>query len=58
MYYGREDNSYMNHWYKWASVSTEREELFEDVRQLVDDMINEIVPRLLEERLKINEKRY
>ena len=44
MFYGRKDKSYLNHWSDWAIKGEEREELFQDVRQLVEDMIKELLP--------------
>ena len=37
----------MNHWYRWAD-DIEKEALFQDVRQLIEDMINEKVPIMIE----------
>lgn len=42
----------MNHWYKWAMEGMEKEELFQDIRQLVEDMIKELIPPIIEEYLK------
>lgn len=52
MFYSNKDMTYLNHWGKWASMGIEREQLFQDVRQLVEDMIKEIVPQVLDEYLK------
>lgn len=48
MFYGRKDKSYLNHWSDWAIEGREKEELFQQVRQLVIDMIAEILPQELE----------
>lgn len=52
MFYSNKDMSYLNHWSDWAEKGLEREQLFYDVRQLVEDMIKEIVPQVIEEYLK------
>ena len=52
MFYSNKEMSYLNHWPKWASYGVDREQLFYDVRQLVEDMIKEIVPQMVEEYLK------
>ena len=52
MFYSNKDMSYLNHWAEWAIKGAEREELFQDVRQLVEDMVKEIVPQVIEEHLK------
>ena len=52
MFFNNKDKSYLNHWYQWAAIGAEREQLFQDVRQLVEDMIKEIVPQVIEEYLK------
>ena len=53
MFDKRPEKSYMNHWYKWAAESKEKEQLFYDIRQLVEDMIKELVPPLLKEYSKL-----
>ena len=56
MFYNNENNSYNNHWYKWAADGTEKEQLFYDIRQLVEDMIRELVPPMIEEYIKGTEE--
>ena len=51
MFFNDKSKSYMNHWYHWA-ISQERESLFQDIRQLVEDMIKELTPPLIYEYLK------
>lgn len=51
MFFNDKSKSYMNHWYNWA-ISQERESLFQDIRQLVEDMIKELLPPMIEEYLK------
>ncbi len=52
MFLNERNKSYNNHWYDWAIESIEKEALFQEVRQLVEDMIKELVPRLIEDYLK------
>lgn len=49
MYRGNKDKSAMNHWFEW--VSKGKEELFEDIYKLVEDMIKEMTPQLIKEYL-------
>lgn len=51
MFYNDKNKSYINHWFRWAEKGIEREELFQDVRQLVEDMIKQILPQAIEEHL-------
>ena len=51
MFYSNKEMSYLNHWADWAVKGIEREQLFYDVRQLVEDMIKEIVPQEVEKYL-------
>ena len=52
MFLNEKNKSYMNHWYNWAMDSIEKEALFQEVRQLVEDMIKELLPRMIEDYFK------
>ena len=52
MFFNEKDKSYKNHWYNWAMESIEKEALFQEVRQLVEDMIKELLPRMIEDYFK------
>lgn len=46
MFQNNKDKSYLNHWSKWAAEGQEKEELFYDVKSLVEDMIGELIPTI------------
>lgn len=50
MFYSNKEMSYLNHWADWTIKGNE--DLFYDVRQLVEDMIKELLPQLMEEYFK------
>ena len=51
MIYGNTENTTMRHWANWAAEGIEKELLFYQVSQLVEDKVKEIVPPLIENYL-------
>ena len=48
MFFSDKNKSFENHWFEWVLKGAEREQLYYDVRQLVEDMVKEIVPQEIE----------
>lgn len=52
-FYNDKNKTYLNHWYNWAADGPEKEEMFQDIRQLVEDMIREMLPQIIEEYISL-----
>lgn len=52
MYYGNNLKSSHNHWFDWVLEGQEKEMLYYQIRQLVEDMLEEKLPQLFKQYME------